>query len=88
MMPAPDADMQVTERSLESDEAGAWLRFLLFGSIDKLDGRRVSSHSLKCTCISFATKFEANPNEILLLGYPPDGHYPRAGFSITIGAPS
>ena len=30
MMPAPDADMQVTERSLESDEAGAWLRFLLF----------------------------------------------------------
>ena len=37
----------------ESDEAGAWLRLLLYGSISKLDARRISSHSLKCTCIRF-----------------------------------
>ncbi|CAE7465084.1 unnamed protein product, partial [Symbiodinium pilosum] len=31
MMPAPDSDMQITDRSLESDEAGAWLRYVLYG---------------------------------------------------------
>ena len=58
-----------TVRSLDSDEAGAWVRLLLYGSTSVLEGRRVSSHSCKCTCISFATKFGCSPDQLLLLGY-------------------
>ena len=69
IMPAPDRQGAPTVRSLDSDEAGAWARLLLFGSTDVLPDRRVSSHSCKCTCISFATKFGASPDQLLLLGY-------------------
>ena len=88
MMPAPDADMGVTDRSLESDEAGAWLRLLLYGSISKLDTRRISSHSLKCTCISYATKFGASPDEILLLGYHCGGHQMAITYGRDSASPS
>ena len=88
MMPAPDADMGVTDRSLESDEAGAWLRLLLYGSISKLDMRRISSHSLKCTCISYATKFGASPDEILLLGYHCSGHQMAITYGRDSASPS
>ena len=69
VMPAPDQRGIPTVRSLEADEAGAWIRLLLFNSTDQLKDRRVSSHSCKCTCISFATKYGASPDELLLLGY-------------------
>ena len=69
IMPAPDRQGMLTVRSLDSDEAGAWVRLLLFGSTSALEGRRVSSHSCKCTCISFATKFGCSPDQLLLLGY-------------------
>ena len=88
MMPAPDTDMGVTNRSLESDEAGAWLRLLLYGSISKLDARRISSHSLKCTCISYATKFGASPDEILLLGYHCGGHQMAITYGRDSASPS
>ena len=88
MMPAPDADMGVTTRNLESDEAGAWLRLLLYGSISKLDTRRISSHSLKCTCISYATKFGASPDEILLLGYHCGGHQMAITYGRDSASPS
>ncbi|CAE7409656.1 unnamed protein product, partial [Symbiodinium pilosum] len=58
------------------------------GSIDKLPGRRVSSHSLKCTCISFATKFGANPNEILLLGYHCGGYQMAITYGRDAASPS
>ncbi|CAE7253466.1 NaCP60E [Symbiodinium necroappetens] len=68
LMPAPGKDRQPTVRSLESDEAGAWLRLLLFGNTKTLPERKVTSHSCKCTCISWAAKF-VSPSELLLLGY-------------------
>ena len=37
--------------------------------MDRLKDRRVSSHSCKCTCVSYATKFGASPPEILVLGH-------------------
>ena len=56
LMPAPNQHGEVTERPLESGECGKWLRRLL--NIDTAFGpsseRRVSSHSLKCTMLSFA----------------------------------
>ena len=69
LMPAPDRHGVPTIRSLDSDEAGSWVRLLLCGSTSVLADRRVSSHSCKCTCISFATKFGCSPDELLLLGY-------------------
>ncbi|CAE7364882.1 NaCP60E, partial [Symbiodinium necroappetens] len=69
LMPAPGKDRQPTVRSLESDEAGAWLRLLLFGNTKILPERKVTSHSCKCTCISWAAKFGVSPSELLLLGY-------------------
>ena len=69
VMPAPDRQGLPTIRSLESDEAGSWIRLLLYNSTEQLKDRRVSSHSCKCTCISFATKYGASPDELLLLGY-------------------
>ena len=69
LMPAPDRHGVPTVRSLDSDEAGSWVRLLLYGSTSVLADRRVSSHSCKCTCISFATKYGCSPDELLLLGY-------------------
>ena len=69
VMPAPDRQGMPTVRSLESDEAGSWIRLLLYNCTEQLKDRRVSSHSCKCTCISFATKYGASPDELLLLGY-------------------
>ena len=58
VMPAPDQHGQATERPLESGECGKWLRKLLEVApmSENSDGRRVSSHSLKCTMLSFAAK--------------------------------
>ena len=41
IMPAPDRQGMPTVRSLDSDEAGAWVRLLLYGSTSALEGRRV-----------------------------------------------
>ena len=71
LMPAPNQHGEVTERPLESGECGKWLRRLL--NIDTAFGpsseRRVSSHSLKCTMLSFAAKRGLPVPDRLLLGY-------------------
>ena len=58
IMPAPDRHGDATERPLESGECGKWLRRLLMPNTEKeaATSRRVSSHSLKCTFLSFAAK--------------------------------
>eukprot|EP00435_Cladocopium_sp_Y103_P061907 s913_g23.t1 len=71
IMPAPDRHGQATERPLESGECGKWLRRLL--GLDASEGvhdqRRVSSHSLKSTMLSFAAKRGLSVPDRLLLGY-------------------
>ena len=69
VMPAPDQHGQATERPLESGECGKWLRKLLEISAGNQDGRRVSSHSLKCTMLSFAAKRGLPVPDRLMLGY-------------------
>jgi len=56
IMPAPDQWGDLTDRPLETSEAGAWLRKVLFGYKSNLVDRRVSTHSLKTTFLSFAAK--------------------------------
>jgi hypothetical protein len=71
VMPAPDQHGQATERPLESGECGKWLRKLL--DVAHPTGnpgvRRVSSHSLKCTMLSFAAKRGLPVPDRLMLGY-------------------
>ena len=71
IMPAPDRLGEPTERPLESGECGRWLRRLL--AIDKSpeaqSDRRVSSHSLKCTFLSYAAKRGLPVPDRLMLGY-------------------
>ena len=69
IMPAPDQWGDVTERPVETVEAGAWLRKVLFGCKSNLADRRVSTHSLKSTFLSFAAKRGLSIPERLQLGY-------------------
>jgi len=71
IMPAPGQDGEATQRPLESGECGKWLRRLL-GAEDATGPsaeRRVSSHSLKCTMLSFAAKRGLSVPDRLMLGY-------------------
>ena len=69
IMPAPDQWGDVTDRPLETAEAGAWLRKILFGSKQHLDDRRISTHSLKTTFLSYAAKRGLSVPERLQMGY-------------------
>jgi hypothetical protein len=71
IMPAPDKNGEPTQRPLESGECGKWLRRLLNMEKGTADGpeRRVSSHSLKCTMLSFAAKRGLSVPDRLMLGY-------------------
>ena len=71
IMPAPDKNGEPTQRPLESGECGKWLRRLLNVEESTTDGpgRRISSHSLKCTMLSFAAKRGLSVPDRLMLGY-------------------
>ena len=74
LFPAPAADGSATVRSLDTDEAGRWLRTLLFGSPALLGERRVSSHSFKATMLSYAAKRGVSVDVRLMLGYHSTPH--------------
>ena len=69
VMPAPQADGSPGVRPLDSQEAAAWLRMILFGSSDVLSNRKVASHSLKATILSYAAKRGLDIPLRLQLGY-------------------
>ena len=69
IMPAPDQWGDVTDRPIETVEAGAWLRKVLFGSKTNVADRRVSTHSLKSTFLSYAAKRGISVPERLQMGY-------------------
>eukprot|EP00435_Cladocopium_sp_Y103_P007913 s4683_g2.t1 len=68
VMPAPDRQGAATSRPLETQECAAWLRKIVGVSAEST-GRRVSSHSLKSTMLSFAAKRGIGIPERLQLGY-------------------
>jgi hypothetical protein len=71
IMPAPDREGSATQRPLESGECGKWLRRLLCAedAVGAAAERRISSHSLKCTMLSFAAKRGLSIPDRLMLGY-------------------
>jgi len=67
-MPAPDRHGIPTGRPLETQECAAWIRKIVGTSVDS-SSRRVSSHSLKSTMLSYAAKRGIGIPERLQLGY-------------------
>ena len=69
LMPAPLENGEPGKRALDSEEAGRWLRALLeIGDRDSC-GRKVSSHSLKSTMLSYLAKRGVSMPDRLMLGY-------------------
>ena len=69
VMPAPLPDGQPSSRPSDSQEAAGWLRLILFGEGAPVEGRKVASHSLKTTTLSFAAKRGLDINLRMQLGY-------------------
>ena len=68
VMPAPDSSHMPTVRPLSSTEAGSWMRDLL--KVDSSNKQlKVTSHSLKATCLSYAAKRGCSFEDRLSLGY-------------------
>ena len=55
-LPAPNSDGLPTKRPLSTDEMKQWLRLILSSKGVSLDGRRLTSHSCKCTLLSWLAK--------------------------------
>ena len=68
LMPAPDSSLDATVRPVSTSEAKKWLHYLL-GKDLLQDGMKFSSHSCKCTCLSFLAKRGATYEDRLVLGY-------------------
>ena len=71
VLPAPLKSGKWGARSVTSKEASKWLNAIL----SKLDGpvEGISSHSLKCTTLSWLAKAGANENHRLVLGHHSSG---------------
>ena len=69
LMPAPDETGAPTVRPLDSSEAGERLRAILVKADHAVEGRKLTSHSLKATCLSFAAKRGFSQPDRLTLGY-------------------
>jgi hypothetical protein len=67
LMPAPDRNLEPTRRPVSTQEAKLWLRHLLGDTA--LKEAKLTSHSCKCTCLSFLAKRGASIEDRLTLGY-------------------
>ena len=74
VMPAPDKSGAPTVRPLDTEEMGRWLRCILTGSSAKQGDRKLSSHSCKCTMLSYAAKRGISISDRQLLGYHTTPH--------------
>ena len=68
LMPAPDSSLEPTKRPISTSEAKKWIRHLLGPELVREDAK-LTSHSCKCTCLSFLAKRGANFEDRLVLGY-------------------
>ncbi|CAE7825729.1 unnamed protein product [Symbiodinium necroappetens] len=74
VMPAPDKSGAPTVRPLDTEEMGRWLRCILTGSSAKQGEKKISSHSCKCTMLSYAAKRGISITDRQLLGYHTTPH--------------
>ena len=69
LMPAPSASGEPTVRALTTSEAGQWLRMLLRNPQVADPTLKITSHSLKSTCLSYLAKRGVGFEDRLALGY-------------------
>ena len=91
VMPAPQPDGSPGARPLDSQEAAGWLRLILFGDSSPMKDRKVASHSLKATLLSYAAKRGLDISLRLQLGYHTQPYrmgltYSRDGAAASIAA--
>ena len=67
LMPAPDRNLEATKRPVTTQEAKLWLKHLLGDTAAR--EAKLTSHSCKCTCLSFLAKRGASIEDRLALGY-------------------
>ena len=67
LMPAPDRLMEATKRPVSTQEAKLWIGYLL--GVESVGKAKLTSHSCKCTCLSFLAKRGASIEDRLVLGY-------------------
>ena len=67
LMPAPDRFMEATKRPVSTHEAKLWIGYLL--GVESVGKAKLTSHSCKCTCLSFLAKRGASIEDRLVLGY-------------------
>ena len=68
LMLAPDSSLKPTRRPVSTGEAKQWIAYLLGAENMKTDAK-LTSHSCKCTCLSFVAKRGASFEDRLVLGY-------------------
>ena len=74
LMPAPTDEGHPSCRPLTTQEAGSWMRMLLMEGGFCLDNMKCTSHSLKCTFLSYLAKRGVSLEDRRTLGYHQDGN--------------
>ena len=67
LLPAPDSMLEPTRRPVTTYEAKLWMHELLGEHVGKAS--KTTSHSCKCTCLSFLAKRGVSFEDRLILGY-------------------
>ena len=69
-MPAPTACGEPSSRPVDTAEMGRWVKLLLGLPQEDLskDARQLTSHSCKCSCLSYLSKFGASWEDRAVLG--------------------
>ena len=68
LLPAPDSSLEPTARPVSTLEAKKWMHYLLGENLMRA-GARITSHSCKCTCLSYPAKRGVGHDDRLVLGY-------------------
>ena len=66
LMPAPDINLEPTVRPVSTQETKQWIAHLLGTDVGQ---GRLTSHSCKCTCLSYLAKRGCSVEDRLMLGY-------------------
>ena len=74
LMPSPDGAGCPTVRPLSTAEAGNWLRMLLIDGKFDISNCKISSHTLKCTFLSYCAKRGISLEDRRILGYHSEGN--------------
>jgi len=74
LMPSPDGAGCPTVRPLSTAEAGNWLRMLLIDGKFDISNCKITSHTLKCTFLSYCAKRGISLEDRRILGYHSEGN--------------